>query len=172
MFTMYFRGANKAAALGATLALALATGAAQAGEGAIRVVDPFARVASKMAKSGAAFMVIENTAAEDDRLVGVRSDVAERVELHTHIASGDGVMRMVEVPEGFVIPAGGSHGLVRGADHVMFLGLTRPLMPGDPLSVTLVFEKAGEVVVEMHVNNDATGTQMGADHGQMKGHAH
>ncbi|GAA0302356.1 copper chaperone PCu(A)C [Rhodovulum strictum] len=118
----------------------------------IEIQDPYARASTMMSKSGAAFMVLVNTGAEDDRLVSAASDVAERVELHTHEADANGVMRMVEVEEGFAIPAGGSHELKRGGDHVMFLGLTRPLAQGDSVTVTLNFEKAGEVVVEIPVD--------------------
>lgn len=134
--------------------------------GEISVVEPYARASTMMSQSGAAFMVIENAAGEDDRLVSAGSDVAAKVELHTHLEDDDGVMRMVEVEEGFVIPAGGQHVLQRGGDHVMFLGLTRPLAQGDTVSVTLRFETAGEMVVEVPV--DLTRGAMGAMGGQMK----
>ncbi len=60
-----------------------------------------------MAKSGAAFMSFDNSADADDRLIGVTSDAAQRVELHTHMDIGNGVMQMIEVEDGMVIPAGG-----------------------------------------------------------------
>lgn len=134
----------------AAAALAFAT-PAFAADG-VTVVDPYARVMGAMAKSGAAFMVIENHASADDRLVNAASDVAERVELHTHKADANGNMQMLHVPEGFVIPANGSHALARGGDHVMFLGLKQSLAHGDKVTVTLTFEKAGDVVVEVPVD--------------------
>jgi copper(I)-binding protein len=134
----------------------------------ITIVDPYARTSAMMSQSGAAFMVIENTGTADDRLVSATSDVAERVELHTHKEDADGVMQMIEVTEGFVIPAGGQHALARGGDHVMFLGLTRPLAQGDVVSVTLTFEKAGDVVVEVPVDLERKPDQaMQHQHGQM-----
>lgn len=139
----------------------------------IVINDAYARVASPMAQSGAAFMGIQNTGAEGDRLVSARSDVAQRVELHTHIADGD-VMRMVEVEEGFEIPAGETHMLERGGHHVMFMGLNRQLAHGDEVAVTLVFENAGEMDVIIPVDlerNDVTGEMGGMkmDHGAMEG---
>lgn len=133
----------------------------------ITLRDAYVRVSGAMAKSGAAFMVIENAGAEADRLVAARSDVAAKVELHTHKHGADGVMQMVEVPEGFAIPAGGAHELARGGDHVMFLGLTRPLAQGDVVQVTLSFEKAGDVAVEIPVDltRDTGGMMPGAGHG-------
>ena len=118
----------------------------------IEVVDAYARAASPTAKAGAAFMVIRNTGSEDDRLIAVASDIAARVELHTHKDMGEGVMKMMHVEEGFAVPAGDMHALARGGDHVMFMGLTRPMAQGDTVTVMLTFEKAGEVVVDIPVD--------------------
>jgi copper(I)-binding protein len=132
----------------------------------IMITDPYARTSAMMSQSGAAFMVIENHADADDRLVSAASDVAAKVELHTHKEDANGVMQMLEVPEGFVVPAHGSHALARGGDHVMFLGLTRELKHGDTVTVTLTFEKAGEVVVDIPVDLERKPDQAGM--GQMK----
>ena len=118
----------------------------------IMVKDAYARSATKNAKTGAAFMMVMNHGAEDDRLVDVKSDIAARVELHTHKENADGVMQMLHVEEGFAIPAGEMHSLARGGDHVMFMGLKAPFEQGDMIPVTLVFEKAGEVQIEVQVD--------------------
>ena len=136
----------------ALAALAAVSFAFPALAGDIAINDPYARVSAKMSTSGAAFMVIENTGTEDDRLIAASSEVAERTELHTHKADANGVMRMMKVEEGFPLPAGGSHALARGGDHVMFLGLKHPLSQGDIVKVTLTFEKAGDVVVDIPVD--------------------
>lgn len=118
----------------------------------IMVDDAYARAAGANAMAGAAFMQLMNHGDEDDRLIEARSDASKRVELHTHIENDEGVMRMVEVEEGFPVPAGTAHMLQRGGDHVMFMGLNQPWNHGDTLTVTLVFEKAGEVTVEIPVD--------------------
>ncbi|WP_425072222.1 copper chaperone PCu(A)C [Sagittula sp. S175] len=136
----------------------------------ITIVDPYARSAGKMAKAGAAFFTIENSGDEADRLIDAKSDIAVKVELHTHKDMGDGVMKMVHVPEGFVVPANGTHALARGGDHVMFMGLKGEMNQGDTVSVTLVFEKAGEMVVEVPVDLERQdGHMMGQGHGKMHG---
>jgi copper(I)-binding protein len=143
----------------------------------IMIHDPYARSAGKAAKAGAAFMTIMNHGDEADRLVSVSSDVAARVELHTHQEIGDGVMKMIHVEEGFEIPAEGARMLDRGADHVMFMGLAQPWEQGDILTVTFTFEKAGEMIVEIPVDLDRKAT-MGhghSSHGETTGegdHAH
>lgn len=130
----------------------------------IAISDPYARASGMNAIAGAAFFGVTNSGDEDDRLIAVRSDVAKRVELHTHIEGEGGVMRMVEVEEGFAVPAGGMHMLERGGDHVMFMGLTQSFEQGDMVSVTLVFEKAGEIALEIPVDLDR---QPDMKHGDM-----
>lgn len=128
----------------------------------IMVGDAYARTSMKGAKSGAAFMHIMNQTGEDDRLVSAQSDIAKRVELHTHVDQGGGVMKMMEVEEGFPIPAGETYMLQRGGDHVMFMGLMQDMVQGASVSVTLTFEKAGDVVVDIPVDLERQ------DHGAMK----
>lgn len=134
--------------LAAAAALALAAPAFAE----IEIKDAYARAAMANAKAGAAFMHIVNTGSEDDRLIGASSDIAKKTELHTHIDAGDGIMKMVEVEEGFPVPAGGMHMLKRGGDHVMFMGLTGPMNDGESVVVTLTFEKAGDMTVEIPVD--------------------
>lgn len=153
------------------IALALGTIAAPA-LAEITISDAYARSSGMAAKAGAAFFMIENTGAEDDRLIAATSNAAKRVELHTHIEAEGGVMRMVHVEEGFAVPAGAQHALARGGDHVMFMGLTAPFEHGNVLNVTLVFEKAGEITVEIPVDLERKGAMDGSgpqmDHGAMK----
>ena len=81
--------------------------------GEISVMDPYARTSTMMAQTGAAFMMIHNKG-EADRLIGVTSPVAERVELHTHKENAQGVMQMIHVEEGFEMPADGMIVMERG----------------------------------------------------------
>ncbi|MEC9196750.1 MAG: copper chaperone PCu(A)C [Pseudomonadota bacterium] len=160
-----------AAAMATVCALPLSATAEMEIDGA------YARSSMATSKSGAAFMEIHNTSTEDDTLIGARSDAAKVVELHTHIDAGNGVMQMREDEDGFPIPAGGTHALQRGGDHVMFMGLNAPFEDGQTIHVTLVFEKAGEVEIDIPVKLDTPmGGQMkhddmkhgDMDHGQMQ----
>ncbi|MCG7573472.1 copper chaperone PCu(A)C [Phaeobacter sp. CNT1-3] len=136
----------------------------------IMVKDAYARSATPMAKTGAAFMMIMNHSGSDDRLIDARADVAKRVELHTHKDNGEGVMQMLHVKEGFAIADGEMLSLERGGHHVMFMGLTEPFTQDKMVPVTLVFEKAGEVVVEIPVDLNRKGGH-GHGHGD-HGHKH
>ena len=119
----------------------------------ITIEDAYARSMGGIGASGAVFFDIKNAGTEADRLVSAASDVAKMVELHTHKQDAAGVMQMIAVPEGFEVPAGADHLLARGGDHVMLMGLTRELADGDMVALTLPFEKAGEVTVDVPVDN-------------------
>ena len=154
---------------GALLAAALALPAA-AMDGSIKIEDPYARSSGAHAGSGAAFMMIKNTGDTEDRLVAAASDIAERVELHTHMEDAQGVMRMIEVEDGFPVPAGGMVHLKRGAEHVMFMGLREPMENGGTVTVTLTFAVAGDMTVEIPVDLDRKPAE-GMDHSGHTGHS-
>ena len=149
----------------AAAAIALATPLFADG---IMVGEPYARSSASMSTSGAAFMMIHNETGEADRLVDVKSDVAERVELHTHLEDANGVMKMMHVEEGFELPADGMIEMARGGKHVMFLGLKQPFAQGDKINLTLVFEKAGDVEVEVPVDLERKPMHGKMDHSKMK----
>ena len=132
----------------------------------VMVKDPYARAVSPNAKSGAAFMMLHNTGETDDRLIAVRTDAAQRVELHTHKETGDGILQMRAVEGGIALPAGATHPMVRGGDHVMLMGLTGSLTQGDEIKITLVFEKAGEVKVTIPVDNERKPKTASHDHAE------
>ncbi|MCK0126500.1 copper chaperone PCu(A)C [Gelidibacter sp. F2691] len=134
--------------------------------GDIMINDAYARASGMNAKAGAAFFQIMNHGSEDDRLIAATSDIAKRVELHTHKEIADGVMKMMEVEEGFPVAAGDMHSLQRGGDHVMFMGLNAPFVDGETLTVTLVFEKAGEMTVEIPIDLKRNPMGGGMQHGK------
>lgn len=133
----------------------------------ISISDPYARVSRPGAPTGAAFMIITNTGSTDDRLLSASSDVSQRVELHRHEDQGDGVMRMVEIEGGIPLPAGATHVMKRGGDHVMFMGLTETLEQGGEVMVTLTFEQAGDMKITIPVDNERQ-----PKHGEMSGQSH
>ncbi len=122
---------------------------ADTGTGPIRIEAPWARATAPQARAGAAFMTLTNQGTADDRLIAAEAEVSEVTELHTHI-NDDGIMRMREVPA-IEVPADGAAVLAPGGLHVMFIGLTRPLIAGETLALTLRFERAGSVTVAVPV---------------------
>jgi hypothetical protein len=142
------------------LAGAVAPLAAQtAAKSGIEVRQPWTRATTAGQSVGAGYLTLRNAGPRPDRLLGASSPAAERVELHSMAMEGD-VMRMRAV-DSLELPAGGSFELKPGGLHLMLLGLKRPLQPGQPVPLTLRFEKAGEVAVEVSVDAPAAPVQHG-----------
>ena len=114
-------------------------------------------------------VVVTNDSDTPDRLIAARTDVAARVELHTHIEDGEGVMRMIEVEDGFEVPAGGEAVLKRGGQHVMMMGLNQSLLQGESIEITLTFENAGDMVLTVPIDNERLDM---SGHGDHSGHNH
>lgn len=163
--------------VGAVVALLIAMIAlAQAHDytvGSLQVAHPWARASAGAAPTGAAYLAIENRGDAADRLLSASTPAAERAELHTHIHEG-GVMKMREVEGGIELPAGEQVFLAPGGLHVMLMGLKAPLKEGERFPLTLTFEKAGELQVEVAV--EAIGyqppKQMDGMHGAGHGTGH
>jgi copper(I)-binding protein len=77
------------------------------------------------------------------RLIGLTTNEAERIELHTMAMEGD-VMRMREV-DGYDIRAGEPFRLASGGDHLMIFGLQDGALDDGEMAVTLQFED-GETI--------------------------
>jgi copper(I)-binding protein len=130
------------------------------------VHEPWAR-AALAGRTSAAYMTIENTTAALDRLVSATSPAARLVELHTHIMDGS-VMRMRPVTAIEVNP--GEPAVLRpGGLHVMLIDLTGPLQVGQTIPLTLRFEKAGEITVQVPVRPAGAAGPSQQGHGQ-QGH--
>jgi copper(I)-binding protein len=146
----------------ALLGLVLAAGAAvtMAAEswrlGDIEIEGAWARPTAGRPQNGAAYLTITNHGAEPDRLLGAEGEIARLIDLHQHRIDPDGVARMRPV-EGIELPPGETVRLEPGGLHVMLMGLAKPLRAGASFPLHLVFERAGEVEVEVAVEQPARG---------------
>ena len=118
--------------------------------GHLLIEHPWARQSPMKADVAAGFMVITNEGTEDDRLVKVTADISKNVQLHDMKMVGD-VMKMVELPDGIVIPAGGAVALKPRSLHVMFMDVVSQPAVGEAFDGVLTFEKAGTVKVDFEV---------------------
>lgn len=99
----------------------------------------------KAADSGmtAVFATLVNDSDHDVHIVGATSTAAAMVELHETVPDGTGGTVMRQVPQGFVVPAGGTRTLDPGGDHIMLMDLTAPVLPGTEVTVALRTEDGG-----------------------------
>jgi hypothetical protein len=128
--------------------------------GDLHIDHPWTRATAAPGGAGGGYLVIRNTGREPDRLIRAETPAARTTELHTMSMEG-GVMRMRPVQD-IPIPPGGEVRLAPGGLHVMFLNTTRRFQQGQKIPVRLVFERAGAIDVEFHV--EAPGARSSGHH--------
>tara|TARA_R110002124_G_scaffold1797_2_gene11340 strand:- start:4674 stop:5165 length:492 start_codon:yes stop_codon:yes gene_type:complete len=119
-------------------------------QGDLAISAPFARATLPKAPVGGGFLSIENTGTQADRLISASSPAAKVVQIHEMAMAGD-VMKMRELGDGLEIPAGQTVTLSPGGLHLMFMSLNQPFLEGESVPVTLVFEKAGMIEIDLPV---------------------
>ena len=132
--------------------------------GELKIGHPFTRTTPPGAVAAGAYLSIENKGKSADKLLRAASPAAGLVELHSMSMDGN-VMRMRAVPS-IDVAAGATVKLAPGGLHVMLQDLKRPLKEGERVPMTLVFERAGEVKVELAVQK----SEAAAGHGAHAGH--
>lgn len=86
------------------------------------------------------FGTLKNAGEHEVTVVSASSPVAGKVELHEVLVQPGGGSAMQPKDGGFPIPAGGTHVLAPGADHIMLMDLKQPLQVGKDVEVTLSFQ--------------------------------
>ena len=122
--------------------------------GAIEIDAPFSRATLPKAPTGGAYFTVINTGTTDDRLVSATSTVAGEVQMHD-MKIENSVASMRELPDGIVMPAGATVVLTPNGTQLMLTHLTHPLVQGDTLPLTLTFENAGSITLEVPIGSIA-----------------
>ncbi len=116
--------------------------------GEITIEHPWTRAAGANG-NGAGFLRLRNAGTVADRLLSASTPAARVVELHRMERDGN-VMRMRPVQD-IPVPPGETVALQPGGYHIMLIGLTELMERGSRVPLTLRFERAGEVQVELAV---------------------
>ena len=128
------------------------------------IEQPWARATIGQTPNAVAYLTVVNRGAKGDRLIGVRTPAARHASLHTHSMAG-GMMRMEAVPA-IDVPVGATVELAPGGLHVMLMGLHEPLREGANITLTLTFERNGDLEFEVPVLAPASmGPKGAAGHG-------
>lgn len=114
----------------------------------------------------AVFGTITNTGHHEASIVSGNSPLAGRVEVHEVVPGGAGSKTMRPKAGGITVPAGGSHELVPGGDHLMLMDLKQPLQPGADVELTVVFGDGSTLPVTAQIRDFA-----GADEEYVPGSA-
>jgi periplasmic copper chaperone A len=118
--------------------------------GGIEIVGPWARASLPATTDGGGFFTLTNKGTAPDRLIAASSAVAERVEIHAITVVGDG-LRMRAREGGLALSPGTTLVLKPRGYHLLLTGLKTPLEPGSQVPVTLTFETAGNIDIELAV---------------------
>jgi copper(I)-binding protein len=125
-------------------------------KGDIQVRHPWARATPPGTTVAAGYLEIRNNGKEADRLLSATTPVAKRVELHVTEHS-DHVAKMRQL-RAFEVPGRERLTLSPGGAHLMLVDIVQPLKKGERFPLTLRFERAGELQVEVEVQ------ELGARH--------
>jgi len=99
---------------------------------------------------GAGYLTVSNSG-DADRLISASSPRAQMVMLHDMHMEG-AMMVMRTAASGMAVPAHGALEFSPGGAHLMFMGVTQPFTIGQQIPVTLNFEHAGAVSLNLPVN--------------------
>lgn len=117
------------------------------------VTQIWSRAMPPSAPTGAVYFHISNPSETADRLIAVQTPRAEKAELHTHVHKGE-VMSMERI-ESVELAAEGEVAFKPGGNHVMLFKLKQPLVAGEHFPLTLIFENAGEITVDVNIQDQA-----------------
>ena len=106
----------------------------------LTIADGWAKAADE--GMSAAFGMIKNPTDKAIRIVGAASPYATGIQLH-EVVMQDGSMVMQQKAGGFVIPANGMFELKPGGNHLMFMGITKPITPGMMVPIKLITSDGG-----------------------------
>jgi copper(I)-binding protein len=150
--------------LAALLLPALYVQAQDYSAGSLHIDQPWSMELPPNAPTVAAYFSIHNGGTTADRLTAVDSPIAGSAQLHEHIHK-DGLMKMQPV-QAVEIPAGGDVSFAPMAYHVMLLDLKdrSTLVDGQHFALTLHFEKAGDVTVQVQVLKQPAQTSTAPTH--------
>ena len=115
----------------------------------IAVLDAWARPGFR-GDNSAVYLTINNQTNQGEGLIGANSDVAGGAEIHLSSMDAAGTMTM-ERQDLVVIPAKDSIELAPGGLHIMLVILGKDLSVGDTFPVTLEFQRAGDITIEVEV---------------------
>ena len=142
---------------------AITTACAESPAGRVTVVDSWVRAAPEGRPMSAAYLTLCNRTDASMALIGVETAIAEAAELHETTRDRDGVASMAPV-ERIAIAPGDSAALEPGGPHIMLIGVTDPIAEGDTVELTLQFEAAPPIVLNVKARGD------GATANEHKGH--
>ncbi|MDP5147929.1 copper chaperone PCu(A)C [Shewanella sp. ULN5] len=130
------------------------------------LVDGHVRAMPASVPNTAAYLTLENHGDDAVNLIAVKTPAAKEAQLHT-IVDENGMVKMRQV-ESFPITSHGALALKPSGDHIMILGLNKPLSENDKVVLTLIFDNDQQLQVELPVLKNADSSHQ--DHSEHHHH--
>lgn len=124
--------------------------AQEASAGELSIKRAWSRVAPPGAPVLGGYLSITNDGAQPDRLIAVSSTISDNVQIHMSSVN-DGVATMRRVTDGVAIPSGETVEFEPGELHLMLLNPKSRPGEGEKIPLTLTFENAGRLDIELVV---------------------
>jgi copper(I)-binding protein len=134
--------------------------AMQGDAGGIVATHAWARATPPNATTGAAYVTLTDNGLPD-HVTGASTPVAGMAAVHETTNDG-GVMKMRPVPS-LALETGKAVTFAPGGYHIMLMGLKQPLKAGEHFPLTLSFEHAAPVTVDVAVQAIGAGAPMDAN---------
>lgn len=138
------------------LCLALSSGSvyAEPNKTDIILVNGWIRETPPGMQNAAAFLSLHNNSANTKYLVAIAcNDVAARCELHEHLHTSDGSMRMQKVSAPLAIAGNSTLSMAPGGYHVMMFAIKAPLRAGTTAALTFIFDDKSTLTVQLPVKS-------------------
>lgn len=118
--------------------------------GSLEVTDAWSRP-TPAGSTVAVYFTIHYGSGEADVLLGASSDVARAAEIHESMVMDESDTAMMMPVTSIAINAGQTVTFEPGSYHLMLIDLQRELAAGEQFTVTLHFEIAGDLMVDVAV---------------------
>lgn len=141
-------------------------------QGEVTIEHPWSRPTPPGTPMGVGYMSITNNGSRDITFTSASTPRAGGVSIHESRTT-DGLMSMRPLESGLTVPAGGTVELKPHGYHLMLEKLKGPLKEGERIPLTVTFEGAEDMEVELNVEPlDGVSKPMDEETMDMQEHSH
>lgn len=120
----------------------------------ITLVSGWIRETPPGAQNAAAFLALHNNSATTKHILAIQcSDAAARCELHEHLHTTNGSMRMEKVSTPLAVPSNSTLTFAPGGYHIMLFDIKTPLRAGTQVKLIFVFDDQSTLAVQLPVKS-------------------
>ena len=128
----------------------------------LEIREPWARPAAQ-GENSAVYFMIQNHSSQTHDMVGAASDIAQAVEIHESMMSGD--VKQIHQLHAVSVEPDTEVKLRPGGLHIMLIGLKKELKVGDEFEITLHFTNFEDINVTVPVSDmPVSGEDSAPDH--------